>query len=40
MKYCGTQEIKTNRLILRRVELADAPIMFQNWQSDPRVTKY
>ena len=40
MKYCGTQEIKTDRLILRRVELADAPIMFQNWQSDPRVTKY
>ena len=40
MKYVGSQRIETERLILRKVELDDAPIMFRNWQSDERVTKY
>ena len=40
MRYVGSQRIETERLILRKVELSDAPIMFKNWQSDERVTKY
>jgi len=40
MKHIGTQYIETDRLILRRFELADAQAMFDNWASDDEVTKY
>jgi len=36
----GTQEIVTDRLILRRFTLEDAENMFNNWANDPEVTKY
>lgn len=36
----GTQTIETSRLILRRAAVEDAPAMFDNWASDPAVTKY
>lgn len=40
MNHIGTQYIETDRLILRRFELADAQAMFDNWTSDDEVTKY
>ena len=40
MNHIGTQYIETDRLILRRFELADAQAMFDNWASDNEVTKY
>lgn len=36
----GTQEIKTNRLILRRARVEDDQAMYDNWASDPEVTKF
>ena len=36
----GTQRIETPRLILRRAVREDAKAMFNNWASDPQVTKY
>lgn len=40
MNHIGTQYIETERLTLRRFELADAQAMFDNWASDDEVTKY
>lgn len=40
MNHIGTQYIETDRLILRRFQLSDAPAMFANWASDDEVTKY
>lgn len=40
MKHIGTQEIKTERLLLRRFKLSDAEDMFNNWANDSDVTKY
>ncbi len=40
MNHCGTQTIETRRLVLRRFTIDDAPAMYQNWASDPVVTKY
>ena len=40
MKHLGTVMIKTERLILRRFTVEDAPAMYRNWASDPEVTKY
>lgn len=40
MNYTGTTELHTDRLVLRRFTLNDAPEMFGNWASDPEVTKY
>ena len=40
MKHLGTKQIETPRLILRRFEASDAQAMFDNWASDPDVTKY
>lgn len=40
MKNIGTQEIVTERLILRRFTENDAENMFHNWANDPEVTKY
>jgi ribosomal-protein-alanine N-acetyltransferase len=40
MKHLGTQIIETSRLILRPFTLEDAQAMYENWASDPEVTKY
>lgn len=40
MKHLGTKQIETDRLILRRFTVADAEKMYQNWASDPEVTKF
>ncbi len=40
MIHKGTQTIETSRLILRRAEVTDAKAMYENWASDPEVTKY
>ena len=40
MNHLGTKNIKTSRLILRPFTLEDADAMYQNWASDPDVTKY
>ncbi len=36
----GTKTIETKRLILRKVELDDAALIYQNWTSDPLVSRY
>ena len=40
MNHRGTQQLETERLILRRFTAADAPAMFRNWANDPEVTEY
>ena len=40
LTHKGTQIIETSRLILRPFTMDDARIMFDNWASDPEVTKY
>lgn len=40
MEHQGTRTIETERLILRRFTMEDAQPMFENWASDPEVTKY
>ena len=40
MEHKWTKEIETERLILRKFTLADAPAMYERWASDPEVTKY
>ena len=40
MKHCGTQQLETDRLILRRYTLDDAEAMYKNWASDDDVTKF
>ncbi len=40
MKHCGTQKIETKRLILRRFAPDDYQPMYNNWASDPEVSKY
>lgn len=40
MKHIGTQDIKTERLLLRRFKISDAEAMFNNWANDSDVTKY
>lgn len=40
MKHCGTVILETERLLLRRFELSDAQALYDNWASDPKVTKY
>jgi [ribosomal protein S5]-alanine N-acetyltransferase len=35
--FSGTPQIETDRLILRKVKLSEAPIIFENWLSDERV---
>ncbi|MDD6387617.1 MAG: GNAT family N-acetyltransferase [Bacilli bacterium] len=36
----GTINLETDRLLLRRLTIDDAEDMFNNWASDPEVTKY
>lgn len=40
MKHLGTVKIETDRLILRRFTMNDALAMFDNYASDPLVTRY
>ena len=40
MEHIGTQQIETERLILRRFAPEDARAAYDNWTSDPEVTKY
>ena len=40
MKHRGTKVLETDRLLLRRFTVGDANAMFNNWASDPEVTKY
>ena len=40
MNHLGTKPIETSRLILRRFTLEDAQAMYDNWASDPEVTKF
>ncbi len=40
MENKGTVTIETERLILRRFQVEDAEEMYQNWASDPEVTKF
>ena len=40
MKHTGTVILETLRLILRPFTMADDQAMFDNWASDPEVTKY
>ena len=40
MKHVGTKTIETTRLLLRRLELTDAEMMFRNWTSDDEVTRF
>ena len=40
MKHLGTKRMETTRLILRPFVLEDAQAMYENWASDPEVTKF
>lgn len=40
MKHCGTMELVTQRLVLRRLTSDDCDMMFGNWAGDPAVTEY
>lgn len=40
MKDLGTRTLESERLILRKFTLDDAEEMYNNWASDPDVTKY
>ena len=40
LTHKGTQTIETPRLILRRAVPSDARPMFDNWASDPEVTRF
>lgn len=40
LTHKGTQNIETGRLILRRFTLDDAQAIYDNWASDPEVTKF
>lgn len=40
MNHCGTRQLETDRLILRKFIREDAAAMYKNWASDDEVTKY
>ncbi len=40
MQHLGTVTLETERLVLRRFRLDDAQAMYDNWASDPEVTKF
>lgn len=40
MENKGTKTLETDRLILRQFKLEDAESMFNNWASDPEVTRF
>ena len=39
MKHCGTQELETERLVLRRLSIDDSEMMYNNWANDRQVGK-
>ncbi|HSK68176.1 MAG TPA: GNAT family N-acetyltransferase [Candidatus Limnocylindria bacterium] len=39
LRHCGTRELRTPRLLLRRFREGDEWAMFRNWCSDPEVTR-
>ncbi len=40
MNGVGTRKIETKRLILRKIELEDAELIYKNWTSDPLVSQF
>ena len=40
MKHLGTKILETDRLILRPFRAEDAQTMYDNWASDPEVTRF
>ena len=40
LHHAGTQILKTKRLVLRPLSLDDAQAMYDNWASDPQVTRF
>ena len=40
MKHGGTKRLETERLILRRFTIGDAPQMYANWASNPVITEF
>ena len=38
--HAGTQKLETSRLILRRHEMTDADDMYNNWVTDPEVSRF
>ena len=40
MNKAGTQNIETPRLLLRRFSIGDVEDMYENWASDPEVTRF
>ena len=40
LHHAGTQILKTKRLVLRPFSLDDAQAMYDNWASDPQVTRF
>ena len=40
LTHKGTRKLYTERLVLRRFTVEDAPIMYRNWASDEEVTKF
>ena len=40
LNHVGTKLIESDRLILRQHEMADADDMFNNWVTDPEVSKF
>ncbi len=40
MKHLGTKVLETERLILRPFKESDTEAIYNNWASDPEVTKY
>lgn len=40
MKQIGTKNLETERLILRKLTIEDAPYAYEHWCSNPNVCKY
>ena len=40
MNHCGTIPLETDRLLLRRFQISDAPSFYRNVCSDPKVNTY
>ena len=40
MNHCGTIPLETDRLLLRRFQISDAPDFFRNITSDPEVSRF
>lgn len=40
MNHKGTKRLETKRLILRKFRMEDAENMYENWASDPEVTRF